>query len=154
TTGSNGVTRSWDVATGKPTRTPVDGKAKTKVLSFSPDSKTTISRGIDGMAILCDAATGKPYHGIQGQLAGIEIETAAFSADGKTAVVGGIDGAVRLWDVATGKLIRTLAKHDLRIDQMGRQSAYLASMAFSPDGKMVVAGAARSKVFLWEVATG
>ena len=51
---------------------------------------------------------------------------------------------IKLWDVATGKEIRTLRDH---IDA-------IYALAFTPDGKRLVTGAADRSVKVWDVATG
>jgi WD40 repeat protein len=51
---------------------------------------------------------------------------------------------VRLWDAATGAALQTLKGH----------SAWVTSVAFSPDGNQVVSGSGDQTVRLWDAATG
>jgi WD40 repeat protein len=78
----------------------------------------------------------------------------AFSPNGKTlATLGGEDSRLRLWDVGNGELLRTFGNE--------RDLEFLSSLAFSPDGAILVAAGAvgtvhnaTGKMRLWDVATG
>jgi WD40 repeat protein len=74
-------------------------------VAFSPDSRTILAGGDDGLAWRWDTATGQAvdlpllHQGV--------VRAVAYSPDGRRFVTGGDDssgqGAVRLWDAATGK---------------------------------------------------
>ena len=72
----------------------------------------------------------------------------AFSPDGRTLLSA--EGArdtitnIRLWDVVTGQ----------KLCMLGKQKDIFKVVAFSPDGRSVVAGDVSNRVYLWEVATG
>ena len=57
---------------------------------------------------------------------------------------GSYDNTVRLWDAVTGAALQTLEGH----------SSGVSSVAFSPDGKVVVSGSHDEIVRLWDVVTG
>jgi len=69
----------------------------------------------------------------------------AFSADGKQLATSSASGEVKIWDSATRREI-------LRIEPVGH---YLIRLEFSPDGKLLAAGAGSSgRVWIWDAATG
>jgi hypothetical protein len=57
-------------------------------------------------------------------------------------MVASASGPVRLWDTMTGDVVRTLA------------SEAASSLAFSPDGALLVGGIAATGVRIWDVASG
>ena len=83
------------------------------------------------------------------------IASLACSPDGSRIVTaGGRDGTVRLWDSATGKTLRAFVIGDAF-------PCEVRSVAYSPDGKSIVAGGPNSKdrqttgiVRIWDVASG
>jgi WD40 repeat protein len=54
------------------------------------------------------------------------------------------DKLIKLWDVASGKEINTLRDH---VDS-------IYALAFTPDGKRLVSGAADRSVKIWDVSSG
>src|SRR4029079_7324109 len=108
----------------------------------------------------------------------------AFSPDGLLAVSAGSDRKTRLWDVATGREIRAWKEdaplHAVAIspdvhvlatagnervavwrmpgwDQVGRLvgiSGTMRSVAFSPDGKLILGGTETGDVKLWDRERG
>jgi WD40 repeat protein len=118
-----------------PERAPGRGYQSVGGIAFSPDSRTLATGGAH-TAYLFDVATGR----IRATLAHEarenyedQVEAVAFSPDGKLLATASQDGTAKLWDAATGKLKATL------------KGQYAFSIiAFTPDGKTVVAGASES----------
>ena len=136
-----GTIELWDAATGKHTRTLVEGKYFT-VVAYSPDGKTLATGHRGTYAHLWDVATGNLIKVLE------HAENAAslaFSPDGKTLASRDYDnGRVYLSDVATFKHIKTFEHAEDRA--MG--------VVFSPDGKMLATmGGSDRTVRLWNVAT-
>ena len=82
-----------------------------------------------------------------------QVDTVAFSQDGNNVVSGGCDqldgagtcirGTARVWEASTGNEISHVT-HDGRVQ----------SVAFSPDGQLVVSGSIDKTVKVWETETG
>ena len=98
-----GVTRLWDVATGKLLRTFPERDGSVFSVAFSPDGKT-LATGTDtstdatdtGTAHLWDVATGTLRTTLQQDGSVLSV---AFSPDGKTLATGTLNGTTLLWDV-------------------------------------------------------
>ncbi|HEY9695857.1 MAG TPA: NB-ARC domain-containing protein [Trichocoleus sp.] len=71
------------------------------------------------------------------------ILSAAFSPNGMLLATG-IDSDVCLWQVAEGKPLITLKGH----------TAWVQSIAFSPDGKLLASGSYDHTIRIWDVQTG
>ena len=116
--------------------------------AFSPDGRllaTVTARG----TTLWDTATwrpiGPPLRSSQGGW-----EWADFSPDGRTLAIAGGRGRVELWDVATRKELRELTDAAATSDEPA-----LAVVRYSPDGRVIAAGAkATNHVTLWAAASG
>ena len=157
-----GELRLWDVATGKNTATLESHPGVVICVAFSPDGKTLASSGGDGKTRLWEVATGKnlaTMHTLPGFPGS---NCVAFSPDGKKLAVGGgptaghggpgVTGEVHLWDLATGKKTAILRGHPGE-GCFSNMTAVAYSVAFSPDGKTLISGGART-IEVWEVATG
>jgi len=128
--------------------------AEVCAVAFSPDGKKLAAACQDGTVKLWDVALQRELLTLKGHT---DVHwsdvgwSAAFSPNGKILVTGGGDRIVRLWDSTSGQELRTLpGPGDL-----------VGSIAFSPDGQRMVAGAGTGlttgtigKAFLWDVATG
>jgi WD40 repeat protein len=156
--------RIWDVATGKRLRDLDTGRGfgQSIPLMFSPDGKRLAAWGDDIALHIWDIATGKalPAPDLSNMLRrGVH---ATFSPDGKLLAAAVDRGPFRLFDVETGKVVRQLGS-DLALGEQGHgrdQPALLqpgrlgASMAFSPDGKVLAAAGGGGVIRRWDVASG
>ncbi len=112
-----------------------------QAVAFSPDGKTLVS-GVSGYfentLRMWDVETGKQKRVIQQGC-----YSAAFSPDGKTLAFAN-GGTIHLWDTTT-------EKERLTINTGGSQM----SLAFSPDGKVIVAAYLYEKAIgLWRTSDG
>jgi RNA polymerase sigma factor (sigma-70 family) len=139
--------RLWDVATGKELRQlKTDAKngrdsepPAFSMVAFTPDGKTLLTAGNDGVCRLWDAATGKEQR--QVPLGNRGLVTLAFSADSKSVAVAG--SSIRLLDLATGK-DKLLA--------LGPAHA-VAAVPVTPDGH-TAATINEGFIQLWDATTG
>lgn len=119
---------------------------------YSPDGRFIVSGGIDDrVAILWEASTGREIRRFIGHTN--QINCVAFSPDNYYVLTGsgGVqegseveDYTVRLWSVTDGKEIRRFEGHTGAVN----------SVAFSPDGRFVLAGSDDKTARLWETQTG
>lgn len=150
---SSGMVRLSDAADGR-RRLELPAGSGTLVF-FTPDGKSLICCGGDHRLTVREAATGRVIRtfgdapAVGRAIGGLGNHWAALSADGK--MLAEIDGndAV-LWDVTSGKEVRRLTGSTLPVHSVG----------FSPDGKMLAAGAGAgfpngdTEVDLWDVGAG
>ncbi len=141
--GRDGTVRLWDAKSGASIGQPIksDQGGVTSV-AFSPVGSKVASGGEDGTVRLWDAESGAtiglPIKGSAG-----EVVKVAFSPDGSKIASGYEDGTVRVWDVKSGAALSAPLKL--------KDSEYIASMLFNPDGR--IAFAADGKIILWDAAS-
>jgi WD40 repeat protein/tetratricopeptide (TPR) repeat protein len=141
-TGSSDTTaRLWDTATGRPVGIPLRHRAAVTLVAFGSDGTVALTASADGTARRWNAATGQPL----GPPLTHRATSIALSPDGTTLVAGSnSDTAARFWDTRTG------APTGLSVPLPGG----IAWLAFSRDGKSVLAGSGDGTVRAWDAATG
>jgi WD40 repeat protein len=77
----------------------------------------------------------------------------AFTADGKLLISGGADGAIKFWDAepATPVLHEVL---NLPNQDECLPECWVRTLAVSPDGQWLAAGAQNHRLYLWRLAAG
>lgn len=127
---------------------------KVNAVAFSPDGQLLASVfGLIGGVRLWRVENGQLLRPLLPTFA--PLRGVAFSPDGALLASGsrkaslrtllqGDKGQVRLWWVKGGELLRTLEGHTGRVQ----------SVAFSPDGELLVSGSSDQSVRLWRVETG
>ncbi len=147
--------RLWDVATGKelPQSRRDGGPLVCAVLSA--DGKTLAAGHRDGGVRLWDAGTGKPLREVVHESSAVV--AVALSPAGDLLAARTLDGAVNLYETATGKPRHALVPTTPRAG--GALSSppaadNAASLAFSPDGKLLAAVDAAGAVTVWDADTG
>jgi WD40 repeat protein len=76
-------------------------------LRFSPDGKQLASGSADRLVKICDPASGKVLHTLEGH--GSHVLSVAWSRDGGALASAGADNTIRFWDLASGAAIATTA---------------------------------------------
>lgn len=70
-------------------------------IAFSPDSRTAVSTGDDGVAIVRNPVTGQPIERLTGHIG--RVLGADFSPDGKTLYTAGLDGTILDYDLGSSR---------------------------------------------------
>jgi WD40 repeat protein len=83
----------WDAHTGTLVRKIAGNGGPINGCSFSPDSKSVLTSGLDNAAHIWDIATGQEIRRFAGYSSGVV--GASFAPDGKRIVVGLSDGTVQ-----------------------------------------------------------
>ncbi len=143
TTGKDGLARVWDLEAGRldGPPLPIGGTVDTRA-SFSPDGRVFVTCCQNGPVRVWETATGRPVFPAL-PIGGDMAHVALFSPDGRVIATGGKSGMIELWDATTGRFL----------DRFAGTGAAIRALAFSHDGRTLVAGC-DGHAFRLDVRTG
>ncbi len=134
---ASSLAKLWEIVTSAPA---VD-------VAFSPDSAVLAAVLDDGPALLWETSSGKQVHILekpttQDPLPDLRMSRLAFSPNGGILAIATRSGSILLWDAVRGESLPTLE------DPAGGD---FASLAFSPDGRILVSAQRTSlKLKVWD----
>ena len=119
--------RAWDNDTGQLLVVMAGHSGRVTRAGFSPDGRRVLSVSMDGTAKIWDAESGVCLLSFEGE--GARLRKAVFSPDGCYIATASYDKNVQLWR-GDGVRLATFAEH----------MAWVAHLAFSPDGRTLASG--------------
>jgi WD40 repeat protein len=143
TASEDGTARVWEAPAGR-LLSVLDGHERSvNDVQFSPDGRLVATAGTDGTARVWEAATGKLIHMFRGHEDELSVQETEFSPDGQLIVSMG--DRIHIWRASTGEPLKVPGGPDF---------LYPLSVAFSPDGRLVLAGTVDGSAWLWQTRTG
>ena len=139
--------RLWDVHTSERKATLTGHTGRIYSVAFSPDGRTLASGSRDECIRFWDVETGELRRTIAGHLE--RVSGVIFSPDGeKLASYGYFDGKINVWDANTAEFLMSLEpSYESGISDSKR----IYSIAFSPDGKVLIYGSSDGKIRVWDI---
>ncbi len=139
----------WNLTSGKERRFATEHVSNkrgwgfgTMSVAFTPDGKTLVTGGRDGLVKLWDVAAGRRLHTLKRHPSWVE--TLAVSADGRMVASAGQDSVIRLWNAATGTDACPQPGH----------INYVTQVELSPDGKTAFTTGVDGTLRWWDASTG
>jgi WD40 repeat protein len=119
-------------------------EATVNSVAFSVDGARALSGANDRKALLWEISTGKPLRQFKGHAG--QVSSVAFSPDGRSAVTAAWDDEnVRIWNLE----LSDASPQCLKAGALGCDA-----VAYSPDGRLVLAGGMDGTLRVWIVSSG
>jgi basic membrane lipoprotein Med (substrate-binding protein (PBP1-ABC) superfamily) len=139
----------WDAATGALVLAGLEHPQPIDEVAFSPDGNLLATASRDNVARLWDARTGELRLALTGH--DNRVNDLAFSSDGRRLATAGEDRVVLIWDLIYG------AAGEVEEAQLALSLPSewpVLTIAYSPDGKQLVAGPLDVRLLVWAAETG
>ena len=111
----SGSSRLYNLTTGTIRDLPAHS-GQAIAFAFSPDSRSIVTGGVDGMLHITEVATGKSLPPIDTRTRGVVAAT--FSPDQNRLVTGTVDGLIQFWDTTLWRNVGTLYGHQKLISSL------------------------------------
>jgi WD40 repeat protein/serine/threonine protein kinase len=139
--GLDGGVTLWDVQTGSARTLPALGNAPIRGVAFSPDGSRIAVANADKLAWVVGTADGDLPRKLVGHHG--SVTTVAFYGN-KYVATGSWDKTVIVWNAETGRPVSKPMRHG---------GPFWYAVAFSGDGKTLVAGCDDHTVRIWDIET-
>jgi len=133
-----GMLALWDLKQLKKIRDFDVGANEMLTVSASPDGKRLAVGGSGGNLDVWNIQSGAREHSIQHDQ---RLEAVAFSSQGTLLAAADANRTVHIYDALQGTLVQTR-----------KSTAYIESLAFSPDDRLLVAGTQSPGMELWNLS--
>jgi WD40 repeat protein len=153
-TGSEDKTvKLWRRTDGKEIRTFQGNISAISAIEINRQVTDILSVSDNGTLTIWDINTGKMVNQIR--LAEDRFTCASFHPDGTKVITGSRKSFISLWDILTGTKISDIkaVPAELNYDK-GYEYPETGSIAYSIDGKYILAGVADYTAILWDASTG
>ena len=153
--GADKSVRGWNPSTGEATKWKYEGTSAVCAVAVSPDA-TKVAVGCANGKLLLFAVKDDalvPAGEVAAQNAGVA--AVAFHPNGDRVATCGGDGTAKLWTLADGTAPAPAVTYSPPFKPApGAPPVPVTSVAFSPDGKQVVAGGSEGVVRIWDTLGG
>ena len=146
---NDGSVRRWSLAGNRepPLETELTAPQRTPLhaISYSPDGRLLVAAGANGVVVVWRIASSRPpeVHHVGTRT----LTSLAFNSTGSVLAVGAEDDRVHLWRVAADGGLQQLHA------PLGGFTSWVDSVAFSPDGRYLVAGDSDNSLGVWDTRT-
>jgi WD40 repeat protein/serine/threonine protein kinase len=167
--------RLWDIASGDMLQEFRGHSWWVWAAEFSPDATRLVTAGQDGKAIVWERGTSSDERGAlprssildprslyteRTSFTGHEgaVYSARFSPDGKLVATGGYDKLVMVWNpsevypVDIDARLKSEPERQSKSVRLAGHDGPVRSVAFSPNGQLVVSGSEDNSIRVWDVA--
>jgi WD40 repeat protein len=149
---SDGKVHVWAVPPGDKPLRAIDAKTVVRAMGLSADGKALAVTGDDGKVQLFNPADGKASKTLTGPTDWLL--AVALSADGKQAAAGGQDGKLWAWDATGGAKRFDVPAAAPPMGKTPADTNVITSLAYSPDGKQLIAGVATGPLLVFQADNG